>query len=280
MQMIETDAFGLAAIVHYRRQQGLASVRSAVREAGLDLPEDALTEDLLSEDVALASEIDGPHELPLAQYFQEYEKLDVPTRRILEKAFSSRPTGSVLDIGCGSGRFLKVFRDRAYNTLGIDVSPCLVWVCRHRGLGFVNRVSIDDLEPDFGRFDIILLLGHNLGIVGTPDRVRQLLKKCSDLLTSGGLLLVNSIDITASEEAYARNRVAYNSHDPERHVGQTVYRVQFGSRLHTPTFVWIHVKSQEIEEWAEPFGLKIIEVFEDSDSSRKGHWSGVLQKIA
>ena len=41
-----------------------------------------------------------------------------------------RPGGRVLDVGCGSGRDLKVFRSRGFDAVGIDASKTLVQLAR------------------------------------------------------------------------------------------------------------------------------------------------------
>ena len=44
------------------------------------------------------------------------------------------PQGRILDVGCGIGEFLKICKDRGYETHGIDISQWAVDVCNRTGL--------------------------------------------------------------------------------------------------------------------------------------------------
>lgn len=274
--MDQLDVFGIAAIVHEQRPGGFRAVEQAIREADIRLPPDFLTPELLDSEPHLVSAIDGTNEKEITHYFEPHAPADLPTRRVLDTAFDLVPTGRVLDIGCGAGRYLRLFRDRGYDTLGIDSSPGAIWVCKHRGLEPVRCVSIDTFAGVPGSFDIVLLLGHNLGIGATPSGVQHLLATAATLLREGGLLLANSIDIRRSSDAYARNRAAYNAQG-DRHPGQTTYQVSLGPSLEQ-TFHWIHVSAAECNDWARATGLVERVLVRDEDDAKQGHWSGVWQR--
>lgn len=268
------EVFGVAAVTHFLRDEGVDSILTALAECGFRASRRFLEKAVAGLEFHLRSEIDGDSSEPLDYYFEEFSQLALPVRQILEAAFRLRPSGRVLDIGCGAGRFLKIFRERGYETTGIEVSDLLVWLCKKQGFGDVRRLGAEQIGPEMGLFDIQLLLGHNLGIGGTPEGVRQLLGTCARLASPGGLLLLSSIDMEASGEEYARRRVAHNQGHPDRHVGETEYWLEYGE-LKTPVFPWIHVKHEEIRAWAEPLGWELVELAFDPEE--EGHWCGVMK---
>ncbi|MGV9013344.1 MAG: class I SAM-dependent methyltransferase [Flavobacteriales bacterium] len=93
------------------------------------------------------------------------------------------PTGSVLDVGCGTGDFLAYMADHKYTVQGVEVSSDA------RNVATKKRLEVSaDLEtiPNGGNVNIITLW-HVLEHVPYPHAtLRQLNAKCA----SGGLLLI------------------------------------------------------------------------------------------
>ena len=93
---------------------------------------------------------------------------------------------AILDLGCGSGQFLKALRRRGYTNLtGADRNPALASYFEGTGIQFL-RV---DLEPDFqleGRYQTIVMnyvLEHFLD-------PRHVLARCREALVPGGQILL------------------------------------------------------------------------------------------
>lgn len=110
---------------------------------------------------------------------------------------------SVLDLGCGNGRFARFLRvalaPREFRYVGIDASPELLkqagegapdtrdftWICGD----FVEVPATEVLPP--GPFSLIALFGVLHGIPGRDQR-RALLAAAADRLRPGGLLTVTA----------------------------------------------------------------------------------------
>lgn len=95
--------------------------------------------------------------------------------RFLKKFKSS---GKLLDIGCGTGLFLKTASDNGYNVSGIDVSKKALEFAKYN-FGFdVSNKSLNDLINENNKFDIISLwhvTEHFINPVEELNKVHSLL---------------------------------------------------------------------------------------------------------
>ena len=268
--MIESNLFGLAAIIKYALDNGQRQqLDGLLAEAGFDLSGNELDQ-LARAKLQLASEFNPEKREQAYEFLAEFEELDEPTRSVLNFAFADQSQSRVLDIGCGAGRFLKIFKDREYKTFGLDVDQALVWLCRHRQLGPVESGSVFDWDCE-RKFDMVVLLGHNLGIGEDPDGVQRLLQKCRDCLVSGGLLLFNSIDVTQSEDPFIQARVKANL-SRGRLPGESACRLFFG-QFQSPVFCWYHTAYDEALSLAGNLGFH--EELVEQDRPLAGFWSAV-----
>ena len=77
-----------------------------------------------------------------------------------------RAVGRVLDVGCGAGRYALYLQEQGLEVVGIDVSPLAIDVCRRRGLRDARLLSVEEVDASLGKFDTVLMLGHNLALLG------------------------------------------------------------------------------------------------------------------
>jgi SAM-dependent methyltransferase len=102
--------------------------------------------------------------------------------------------GRVLDLGCGAGRIGLHLQSRGHEVVGIDVSPLAVEIARQRGLADARLGTVDSAVRGDERFDTILLLGNNLGLLAGEQPGRRLLRKLARLATDRGRILGGSYD--------------------------------------------------------------------------------------
>jgi SAM-dependent methyltransferase len=81
-----------------------------------------------------------------------------------ERQAIAHAKGSVLDIGCGAGRAMLYLREQGYITVGIDMSPGAVKVCRSQGLVDTHVMSAENMKFKPNTFDTVLLFGNNFGV--------------------------------------------------------------------------------------------------------------------
>ncbi len=122
------------------------------------------------------------------------------------------PGATILDVGCGSGRDLRWFRERGFRPTGLERSPSLAALARaHSGCPVIEA----DFEThDFPglSFDALVLVG---ALVHIPhDRLEQILENILQALRPAGhalMTLKEGRDLTETAPA----RVFYLWQDPD-----------------------------------------------------------------
>lgn len=178
----------------------------------------------------------------------------------VQKEVADRARGRVLDLGCGAGRYALYLQDRGLDVVGIDISPTAVEVCRRRGLRDVRLMSVDEMDASLGTFDTVLMLGHNLGLLGSFQGAKRLLRRLAGLVHPGALLIGDTLDPYQTDDlahlAYqARNRAQ------GRMGGQIRMRVRYKA-LKTPWFDYLFLSRQELEEILQGTSWRLREVME------------------
>lgn len=119
-----------------------------------------------------------------------------------------RPGGRILDLGCGSGRDLRAFRERGFDACGIDASPTLAKLATgHSGVSCVP-MRLEDLQSE-AEFDGIWACASLLHI--RKGRLPPVLRRVRRALVPGGLLFA-SVRLGEGEVTAADGRLfAYYS---------------------------------------------------------------------
>jgi SAM-dependent methyltransferase len=120
-------------------------------------------------------------------------------QRALRFAQQMLPAGArVVEVGCGAGGALTVFRAAGYRVLGCDYSERLLEMGRQRGVGNLYCGDIDALAGRLaGTSQADLIFFHHVfEHMSSPSRVLETAKK---LLSDRGLVLVAVPDVTGIE---------------------------------------------------------------------------------
>jgi len=99
--------------------------------------------------------------------------------------------GRVLDVGTGAGRAALALQERGVPVTGLDVSAGAVEVCRARG---VRDAVLSTVADHTGRYDTFLLLGNNLGLLGSRRAAPRFLADLAALAAPGARIVAQGTD--------------------------------------------------------------------------------------
>lgn len=103
--------------------------------------------------------------------------------------------GRVLDVGAGAGRHSLFLQEHGLDMVALDVSAGAGEVCRRRGVGRTFTGSVFDLARAGGeRFDIFLLLGNNLGLLGGATQAPRFLAALEALARPQAVVIGAGVD--------------------------------------------------------------------------------------
>ncbi|CAL9616801.1 hypothetical protein SUDANB121_05773 [Nocardiopsis dassonvillei] len=188
-----------------------------------------------------------------ARYFTPAEELSDLDRAALEVA-----RGRILDVGAGAGRHVLALQAQDRDVVGIDPSPGAVEVARRRGararLGSVARPP-----AGIGRFDSLLLLGNNLGLLQGEEAAPQVLEQLASLARPGALLVGTGMDPDSPDPEHT----AYHDHNRARGrlPGQIRMRVRSGT-LATGWFDYLLAGVADLERLVRPSPWRLETVHE------------------
>jgi SAM-dependent methyltransferase len=172
--------------------------------------------------------------------------------------------GRVLDVGCGGGRACLHLQDRGLEVVGIDASAGAVDACRARGVRDVRRLAIQDLDGALGRFDTVLFLGQNFGMVGSATGARRVLGRLAAVCTARGRIVAECYDPHRdADQVHVRYRAANVACG--RMPGQLRVRLRY-RHLRTPWHDWLQLAPGELAELASPHGWRLVRTLGDGPS--------------
>ena len=156
-----------------------------------------------------------------------------------------RCRGSVVDIGCGPGRFVAALHHAGHRVLGVDVSAAAAARTAALG-GEVVCGSIFNGIPGEGGWDTALLADGNIGIGGDPS---ALLGRTTDILAPRGQVLTE---------------LAYDDVDES-----VTVHVDDGRGNAGPGFAWARVGASALARHAHRAGLRVAESWEYATDRRR-----------
>lgn len=125
---------------------------------------------------------------------------------------SFRPEpGSVLDVGCAAGFFLKVMAEKGWTTTGIEISSKMVAYAQ-QALGLQDMRRGDLLSIDFAddvRFDVVTLWD----VIEHLERPDLHLKRAASLLADDGLLVLETQNVASRFARLMGSRWQHYKHE-------------------------------------------------------------------
>ncbi len=149
--------------------------------------------------------------MPASRYFARPAEWAPFERRALELA-----AGRVIDVGCGAGRFALALQEGGIAVTALDVSPGAVEVSRRRGVRDAVLADAQDGWADCGAYDTFLLMGENLGLIGSRERAAAFLAGLAAAASPGARIIGHGADPSTTDDPVHvryRERNARNRHD-------------------------------------------------------------------
>lgn len=159
--------------------------------------------------------------------------------------------GHVLDVGACAGRHSLALRRSGLKTTSLEIEESCREIMEAKDLDNIIIGDINNLKDC--KFDTILMLANGAGIFGTEDSLKAFLLRLPSLLETGGKMLCDSTDISASDSpdlAAYRLRNIKNG-EPQ---GKVVYRISRGELL-GPDFSWLYFSFAELSSYCMEAGL-------------------------
>jgi SAM-dependent methyltransferase len=113
-----------------------------------------------------------------------------------------RSRGRLLDVGCGSGRDLRQFRERGYDAVGVDASSALVQMAREYSGAPCYALRLEDISYK-QCFDGVWACASLLHL--QRQALPSVLKRIQQALVSGGVLFT-SVQIGDGEAIFPDGR--------------------------------------------------------------------------
>lgn len=161
----------------------------------------------------------------------------------------------MLDIGCGAGRHSIHLQNNGLEVVDIDVSPLAIEVCRLRGLADARTMSVNEVRPELGVFDTILMMGNNFGLFGSRSGAKRLLRRFLAVTSPDGLIIAETLDPHKTENP---DHLAYHKRNLKRGrmPGQVRTRVRYRKYV-TPWFDYLFVSEAEMRDILDDTGWRI-----------------------
>ena len=202
-----------------------------------------------------------------AVYFSEYINWSLLERKAIRLA-----RGRILDIGCGAGRHCLYLQEKGFAVTGIDNSPLAIEVCKRRGVKNAIVLALNDVTPDLGTFDTILMFGSNFGLFGSYNYARRILKKLDRITSGQARIIATTTDVYRTEDPDQLNYHEYNRIHG-RMSGQLKIKVRY-KKYAIPWFDYLIVSKDEMENIFDGTGWKITKYIDQDDP----HYAAIIEK--
>jgi cyclopropane fatty-acyl-phospholipid synthase-like methyltransferase len=202
-----------------------------------------------------------PYDKNPAAYFSEFKDWSLNEKKALKFA-----KGKVLDIGTGAGRIALYFQKKGVDVIAIDNSPLAIKVCKMRGVKNAVPLAIenvDRLKP--ARFDTVVMLGNNFGLMGGLKKAKMLLKKLSKVAQPNAILIAESLDPHKTND---EEHVSYHNFNLRRGrmAGQLKIRIRH-KKFIGDWFDYLLVSKREMIEILKGTGWKIQKFIDSKGAS-------------
>lgn len=181
---------------------------------------------------------------------------------------------TVLELGCGTGKFGAKFSSDNYRIFGIDKSLNMLRVSKTRAFRSFRIVCADIRNYYFKiKFDFIFSVHDTMNYQLTTDEVRDVLRSTRNIMHSGSIFM---FDITTEHNInrFFDNKTSYyktrgmsiewsNTYEREKKHIISNFTINRGSEVFKEEHVQRIYSAEEIETILEEEGFEIVEICSD-----------------
>jgi ubiquinone/menaquinone biosynthesis C-methylase UbiE len=119
---------------------------------------------------------------------KDYEAEAARLQQILG-LYKRTPGDSLLEVACGTGKYLSVLVEH-YRCTGVDISQPMLEIAR-RNVPDAEFIRVDMVDMDLGRsFDVLICLFSSIGYVRTRAKLDLAIRRFADHLLLGGVVVI------------------------------------------------------------------------------------------
>ncbi|MEO2159275.1 MAG: hypothetical protein ABGX31_08050 [bacterium] len=171
----------------------------------------------------------------------------------------------VLDIGAGVGSHGLALQTRGHSVTALELLPGTVRIMRERGITDARLGRLEEFSKNDLKYDTILLLMNGSMLAGTLTGLEQLLSLASSLLTSTGIILMDSTDLrTVGDLDFPAS---------QSYAGELHYQLEFDG-VTGEVFPQLFVDPKLLACISRDVGLELDVVW----FNKKGHYLAELKK--
>tara|TARA_R110002050_G_scaffold300722_2_gene471874 strand:- start:12637 stop:13365 length:729 start_codon:yes stop_codon:yes gene_type:complete len=206
------------------------------------------------QEIMVHSDIAVTEPYPVSWFFRTDEEFPE-----LEKMALDLCTGSILDIGSGTGIHTLALQERNMDVTGIDISPGAVECMKKQGVK--NALLQDFYTLKDKKYDTLLMLMNGFGVMGKMEFVPHFFKTADQLLNSGGQIIVDSSDLL---HLYMEEDGSVLLDLNGAYYGEITYQMEFNEEKGHP-FPWLFIDFGSLKDEAEKAGFEAVKIFEDEN---------------
>ena len=184
-------------------------------------------------------------EIPVEELFRTEKQMPLLERTALQMA-----TGSILDVGAGSGCHSLTLQEAGKEVHAIDISPLSVEVMKQRGVRSVSQTNLFN-EHFADEYDTILMLMNGSGIIGKLENLPDFFRKMKLLLRPGGCVLMDSSNLSYLFEEEDGSIVIDLAGD---YYGEVDFQMQY-KNVKGDSFDWLYIDFQTLSLYAAENGF-------------------------
>lgn len=185
-------------------------------------------------------------EIPVKQLFRSAKAMPLLERTALQLA-----TGTILDVGAGSGCHALALQEMGKEVCAIDISPLSVEVMKQRGINNARLINLFN-QQFIEKFDTILMLMNGSGIIGRLENMPAFFLRMKQLLRPGGCILMDSSDL---RYLFENADGSFEIDLAADYYGEIDFQMQYKD-IRGDSFNWLYIDFQTLSLYATEYGFK------------------------